>query len=50
MDPTNRVMLQVDANQIEKANDMFSTLMGDDVVPRRDFIKANALDVQNLDI
>ena len=50
MDPTNRVMLQVDANQIEKANDMFSTLMGDDVEPRRDFIKANALDVQNLDI
>ena len=50
MDPTNRVMLQVDANQIEKANDMFSTLMGDDVVPRRDFIKANALDVQNLDV
>ena len=50
MDPTNRVMLRVNADHAEEADRMFSTLMGDDVEPRRDFIKANALDLSLIHI
>ncbi len=50
MDASKRTLLQVRAPDDVEAEDAFSTLMGDDVEPRRQFIEKNALDVQNLDI
>jgi DNA gyrase subunit B len=49
MNPENRRVLQVAIEDAVKANEIFSTLMGDQVEPRRDFIEKNALNVVNLD-
>jgi len=50
MDPTVRTLLQVHAEDHTEADLMFTTLMGDQVEPRRKFIEDNALDVKNLDV
>ena len=50
LDPDARTLLQVKASHADDAEDVFSTLMGDVVEPRRDFIQANALKVANLDV
>ena len=50
LNPDVRTLLQVKASHANNAEDVFSTLMGDVVELRRDFIQANALKVANLDV
>ena len=50
LDIDARSLLQVRVTHVDEAEDVFSTLMGDVVEPRRDFIQANALKVANLDV
>ena len=50
MDPQNRVLLKVQAEDEATADDMFTMLMGDLVEPRKDFIEKHAAEVQNLDM
>jgi len=49
LDPNVRTLLQVHVEDAQKADDIFSTLMGDVVEPRREFIQDNALKVRNVD-
>jgi DNA gyrase subunit B len=50
LDSNVRSLLQVRVNHTDEAEEVFSTLMGDVVEPRRDFIQTNALNVANLDV
>lgn len=50
MDPKHRIMLKVAVNDAEKADAIFSKLMGDEVSLRKNFIQTHAKSVQNLDV
>lgn len=50
LNPANRVLLRVGIEDAEKADEIFSDLMGDDVAPRKRFIQARAASAQNIDI
>jgi DNA gyrase subunit B len=50
INPATRRLVQVRIEDALAANDIFATLMGDQVEPRREFIEKNALSVANLDV
>ncbi len=50
MDPETRTLLQVTVEDAAKADEVFTTLMGEEVLPRKNFIQAHAKSVKNLDI
>ena len=50
MNPENRTLIQVRIDDFAVSDDMFTTLMGDKVEPRREFIQNNALAAMDLDV
>jgi DNA gyrase subunit B len=50
LNPENRVLLRVNITDAERADEIFSDLMGDDVTPRKRFIQSRAATAQNIDI
>ena len=50
MNPENRIMIKVEIEDAQKADEIFTILMGDKVEPRKEFIEKNAKYVKNLDI
>ena len=50
MNPKNRTLLQVKINDLTETDEIFSTLMGDVVEPRKEFIQSNALNATNIDV
>jgi DNA gyrase subunit B len=50
MNPEKRTLLSVRLEDLVESEEIFSTLMGEDVESRRKFIEENALDVKNLDV
>ena len=49
MNPETRTLLRISVREATEADDVFSTLMGERVEPRRDFIRGEARKVRNLD-
>jgi DNA gyrase subunit B len=50
MDPARRLMKLVTIEDVVRADELFTTLMGDEVGPRREFIVTHAKEVENLDV
>ena len=50
LNPDIRSLLRVEVTHADKADEIFTQLMGDVVEPRREFIQENALNVENLDV
>jgi DNA gyrase subunit B len=50
INPQERVLMQVKFSHLEEVDEILSTLMGEVVEPRREFIQENALNVTNLDV